>query len=97
MTKRIPVNLSGLEVAKGDVKINKDKCKGCRFCIEFCPNDVLQMSDGFNKKGYHYPEVAQDKEDACTVCNICELTCPDFAIYVDEKSKLIKNKDVITG
>ena len=38
--------------AKGRVFINRELCKGCGFCVEFCPFGVLEMSDGFNEKGY---------------------------------------------
>jgi 2-oxoglutarate ferredoxin oxidoreductase subunit delta len=37
------------------------------------------MSEGFNTKGYHPPEVVKDGE--CVNCNLCEMICPDFAIY----------------
>jgi 2-oxoglutarate ferredoxin oxidoreductase subunit delta len=37
------------------------------------------MSEGFNRKGYHPPEVVKSGE--CVNCNLCEMICPDFAIY----------------
>jgi 2-oxoglutarate ferredoxin oxidoreductase subunit delta len=37
------------------------------------------MSEGFNRKGYHPPEVV--KEGECVNCNLCEMICPDFAIF----------------
>jgi len=64
----------------GKIDIVKDRCKGCSFCIEFCPRNVLIYSEEFNKKGYHPPIV--DKPDQCTFCGLCELVCPDFAIFV---------------
>ncbi|MBI4669455.1 MAG: 4Fe-4S dicluster domain-containing protein, partial [Elusimicrobia bacterium] len=72
-----------------------EKCKGCRFCIEFCPRDVLEMSRDYNAKGYHFPVVAQGKENDCTSCGYCEVTCPDFAIYVRSKIRSISEKDVV--
>ena len=65
--------------AKGKVFINRELCKGCGFCVEFCPFGVLEMSDGFNEKGYHPPEVINP--DACTGCGLCGMYCPDFAIH----------------
>lgn len=59
--------------------INIERCKGCGFCVEFCPAAVLQMSHNFNQKGYHYPEIVD--AEACTACDLCGLYCPDFAIY----------------
>ena len=64
----------------GRVFLLAERCKGCRFCVEFCPRQVLAMSDRFNSKGYHTPMVIA--EERCTDCKMCELLCPEFAIYV---------------
>jgi 2-oxoglutarate ferredoxin oxidoreductase subunit delta len=37
------------------------------------------MSKEFNRKGYHPPEVVKHGE--CVNCNLCEMICPDFAIF----------------
>jgi 2-oxoglutarate ferredoxin oxidoreductase subunit delta len=42
---------------RGVVTIDTELCKGCGFCIEFCPAGVLEFSDEFNSKGYHPPLV----------------------------------------
>ncbi|MCD6481219.1 MAG: 4Fe-4S binding protein, partial [Thermoplasmata archaeon] len=34
-----------LKPPHGKVYIIKDRCKGCGFCIEFCPQGVLQESE----------------------------------------------------
>ncbi|MBN2198552.1 MAG: 4Fe-4S binding protein [Candidatus Aminicenantes bacterium] len=65
---------------KGVIHINRDRCKGCGFCAEYCPRDVLELSEEFNKKGYHPPRVKN--EDACCYCQLCEAICPEFAIFV---------------
>ena len=68
------------------LEIDAEKCKGCGFCVEFCPKDVLEMSGEFNAKGYHPPRI-KDK-DACTYCDMCEMVCPEFSIYaVSDKHK----------
>lgn len=64
---------------KGTVFIREQLCKGCAYCIEFCPTDCLRFSSDFNEKGYHYPVLA--KPDECTGCDLCGLYCPDFAIF----------------
>ncbi|MCX8010930.1 MAG: ferredoxin family protein [Ignavibacteria bacterium] len=63
----------------GNVVISVDRCKGCGFCIEFCPSEALKFSDSYNSKGYHPPVLIS--QDLCTGCDICGLLCPDFAIY----------------
>jgi 2-oxoglutarate ferredoxin oxidoreductase subunit delta len=40
---------------------------------------VLELSDEFNKKGYHPPFVKNP--DACVNCQLCEMLCPEFAIW----------------
>ena len=64
---------------RGRVYINSEFCKGCGYCIEFCPTGVLEFSDEFNSKGYHPPRAA--KPEACVGCNTCGIYCPDFAIF----------------
>lgn len=63
----------------GEIKVIEDRCKGCSFCVEYCPNDVLELSSRFNKKGYHPPEVV--KPEMCVNCGFCRMICPEFAIF----------------
>jgi 2-oxoglutarate ferredoxin oxidoreductase subunit delta len=76
---RKPPSFVRVTVPRGDVRIIVDRCKGCGFCVEYCPKGVLVLSDGFNRKGYHPPEVVKHGE--CVNCNLCEMICPDFAIF----------------
>ncbi len=64
---------------RGVIVLNPDRCKGCGFCIAFCPPQVLAFADEFNSHGYHPPRLV--KPDRCTGCDLCGLYCPDFAIY----------------
>ena len=76
---RTPLDRDEMIVPRGEVRVLRDRCKGCGFCIEYCPRDVLARSNDFNRKGYHFPVVV--KQDECVNCNLCEMLCPDFAIY----------------
>ena len=64
---------------KGSVSILVELCKGCGFCVEFCPTKVLALSSAFNSKGYHPPHVVAPER--CSGCDLCGMYCPDFAIF----------------
>ncbi len=76
---RKPLDADRAAPPLGVVHIIDDRCKGCAFCVEYCPKDVLVMSEAFNRKGYHPPEVV--KAGLCLNCNLCEMICPEFAIF----------------
>ncbi len=79
---REPLDTQEIEVTKGIVYIIEDRCKGCGYCIEYCPKETLKFSDKFNKKGYHPPMTTEPNE--CVNCHYCEIICPEFAIYTVE-------------
>ncbi len=79
------VYFGNLKAKKGEIHINKDRCKGCAFCVEYCPHDVLEMSEEFNVKGYHPPYIKD--EDKCMYCQLCETICPEFALFVTLKDE----------
>jgi len=51
-------------------------CKGCGICADFCPMKVLEMSNEPK------PTPILKNEERCTKCAVCEIMCPDFAIFV---------------
>lgn len=70
------------------VNVIAERCKGCDFCIEFCPQKALCKSTEINSNGYRI--VCLDNSDKCTGCNMCGMICPEFAIIVTtikEKAK----------
>jgi 2-oxoglutarate ferredoxin oxidoreductase subunit delta len=81
---RTPINLGELQIPQGQVYLIPERCKGCRICIELCPQQILQVSNQTNEKGYHIPEVIPGKEDACVHCEFCTMVCPEFAIFTLE-------------
>ncbi len=81
---RTPIDLDRVRVPRGQVYLIPERCKGCKLCVDFCPEQVLQVSNSINGKGYHYPEVAPGKENACVHCEFCTMICPEFAIFTLE-------------
>lgn len=60
-------------MAKSEIVVLNDRCKGCKICVEICPAQVLDMKD--------FKANVADIEK-CIACMQCELHCPDFAIEV---------------
>ena len=79
---------------RGTVFVRAEVCKGCSYCVDFCPTHALGISKKFNIKGYHYPVLTHP--EACSGCNPCGLMCPDFAISgirwkdLDERAEGLK-------
>jgi 2-oxoglutarate ferredoxin oxidoreductase subunit delta len=65
---------------KGKVVIDREKCKGCKLCIEVCPKNVLSTSSENNSLGVFVAEPRKDGE--CIGCRQCAIMCPDVAIEV---------------
>lgn len=57
------------------VRIDRDLCNGCGICVNSCPMDVIRMDRNSKKAIAKYPE-------DCTLCDFCEIDCPQKAIYV---------------
>ena len=87
---RIPIfPQQPLKLRDATLVIIEERCKGCSYCIEFCPRKVLELSKQLNKIGIHPPRVKDST--LCVGCSVCEEICPDFAIFlVDKKNPLVK-------
>lgn len=72
--------------------IDAEKCIGCKACVEFCKNDVLEFEEETGKTKVKNPY-------NCVVeCRTCARLCPTEAItFPDETvfSNFIKTK--LTG
>jgi len=80
---RKPLDADKVKLPRAEIHIIKDRCKGCGFCIELCPRDVLEFSEELNERGAHPPKVTD--ESRCALCSFCQAVCPDFAIFTVEK------------
>ncbi|MGD8543807.1 MAG: 4Fe-4S binding protein [Candidatus Bathyarchaeota archaeon] len=80
---REPLDVDKTKIPHAEIRIIKERCRGCGFCIEFCPKDVLEVSDELNKKGAYPPRVVD--ETRCALCNFCQTICPDAAIFTIRK------------
>lgn len=84
---RTPLNPGAPAAPPGDIHVIAERCKGCGFCVEFCPRGVLKEAEGFNRRGYHPPEVV--RSGLCAECHFCELLCPEFAIFVTRREEAL--------
>ncbi|MBI5568462.1 MAG: 4Fe-4S binding protein [Desulfomonile tiedjei] len=56
-------------------RIDETKCTSCGECVDVCPAEVLEATDGTTA-------VAQPAD--CLGCESCVSVCPEEAISVEE-------------
>ncbi len=54
--------------------ISESRCTGCNICVRACPTNVFQAVPG------GIPLIA--RQDDCQTCFMCELYCPEDALFV---------------
>ncbi len=67
------------------VWVNTSNCKACDICVSVCPAGVLSMR--YDHTSTLGAMISIEHPEACIGCNECELTCPDFAIFVADKQE----------
>lgn len=67
------------------IKLNVPLCKGCSFCIKYCPKKILELGKERSNKGFFYPVVTD--ESKCISCGICSTICPEGAIEIPGKEE----------
>lgn len=65
------------------VWVNTNNCKACDICVSVCPAGVLGMR--YDNKSTLGAMISIEHPESCIGCMECELSCPDFAIYVADK------------
>ena len=36
----------------GEIKIDRERCKGCELCVHFCPKHCIAIDESYNSRGY---------------------------------------------
>ncbi len=54
-------------------KVDKEKCTGCKTCVEECPSDAITMAN----------DKAVVNADSCVDCGVCVDACPAEAISLE--------------
>lgn len=70
--------LGGISLEKGKLTIDTNWCKGCGICVEYCPKKVLKLEQN---------TICVEDIENCILCGLCELRCPDYAIYISKDEK----------
>lgn len=61
--------------------IDAGRCTGCRTCVDFCRNDVLEFDEGTGKT------VVRNPLNCVVECSACARLCPEKAIaFPDEET-----------
>ena len=55
--------------------VDRDKCTGCKVCIEKCPVEAISMED----------EKAEINMEECIRCGTCHSVCPEEAVRHDSE------------
>ncbi len=68
------------------VWVNTSNCKACDICVSVCPSGVLAMR--YEISSTLGAIISVEHPESCIGCSECELSCPDFAIYVADRKEL---------
>lgn len=71
--------------ANTPVWVNENNCKACDKCVNVCPAGVLAMRPEVGSTLGSMIKVVNP--ESCIGCMDCELTCPDFAIFVADRKE----------
>lgn len=65
------------------ISLNVVLCKGCSFCVKYCPKKILELGKERSPRGFFFPVVTD--ESKCISCGICSTVCPEGAIEIPGK------------
>ncbi len=58
--KHEPLDDKSIRRPRAEIHLIKDQCKGCGYCIEFCPKKVFEESEEINARGVHPPKILDE-------------------------------------
>ncbi len=58
-------------------------CKGCGYCVHFCPKKIITLADDVNSQGYNPATILEMEK--CTGCAICARVCPEVVISIEKE------------
>lgn len=61
------------------IRLDLNKCIGCKLCVEVCPMDVFYFDTQAKKSVIAYPENCQN-------CGQCYVNCPGRSIGMSNES-----------
>ncbi|GGI33599.1 MULTISPECIES: 4Fe-4S dicluster domain-containing protein [Bradyrhizobium] len=67
--------------------IDSERCTSCDICVAVCPTNVFDKTDGL-------PVIARQSD--CQTCFLCELYCPEDALYVSPFADETERVDLVT-
>jgi len=66
------------------IQVNAPLCKGCGFCVKFCPERAIAIGSQRNAKGDVLPALTPERCVAVAGCIVCASMCPEGAIAIKE-------------
>lgn len=82
------------------IKVNRDRCTGCRLCLQICA--IEHFNEINPKKGAlrieaKFPDPGKYRPFVCTQCGKCAEVCPEEAINQNEIGAYIVDKEKCTN
>ncbi|WP_316233686.1 ferredoxin family protein [Bradyrhizobium sp. SZCCHNPS2010] len=68
--------------------IDPERCTACNICVTACPTNVFDKTDGL-------PVIARQAD--CQTCFLCELYCPEDALFVSAFAEQPQGIDVVAA
>lgn len=66
--------------------VDAERCTACNICVTACPTNVFDKTDGL-------PAIARQAD--CQTCFLCELYCPEDALFVSAYAEVPHGIDVV--